>query len=113
LQALAKGAWCTLAYCKQPTTSQEPTVSEATIKILKTGYSPSSINVKAGSAVTLHLENSDTYGCQLAFTIPKLNIRKIVPPGNSETLTFTAPEKPSQLAFMCSMGMYRGVINVN
>ncbi len=113
LQTIAEKLWCSVTYCGQNSVEAGPAVSEATIKILKDGYSPNVLNVKAGSSVTLRLENADTYGCQLAFTIPKLNIRKIVPPKSSETITFTAPNKPGQLAFMCSMGMYRGVINVN
>ena len=60
----------------------------------------------------LTLINEKAYTCALAFSIPKLNITKIVRPGNTEILTFRAPKKKGQIAFMCSMGMFRGVINV-
>jgi plastocyanin domain-containing protein len=32
--------------------------------------------------------------------------------GTSETLEFDAPQQKGGIPFMCSMGMYKGVINV-
>ncbi|HZQ30025.1 MAG TPA: sulfite exporter TauE/SafE family protein [Patescibacteria group bacterium] len=92
--------------------SGQPATNEPTVSLTQTGYSPNIITVKAGSQVTLHLTNTGGAGCIQAFTIPSLGIQKIVPMGNSDTVAFTAPNQPGQLAFMCSMGMYRGVINV-
>ncbi len=91
---------------------QGPSVSEAVIEFNETTYSPDNITVKAGSEVTLKLKNTAGSGCIQAFTIPKLNIQTIVPVGSEEDITFTAPSTPGKIAFMCSMGMYRGVINV-
>jgi plastocyanin domain-containing protein len=68
--------------------------------------------VKAGSEVKLNLVNKDGYSCALAFTIPKLGIRKTVRPGTSESFSFTAPKQTGPVLFSCSMGMYRGTINV-
>ncbi|MBP9798320.1 sulfite exporter TauE/SafE family protein [Candidatus Woesebacteria bacterium] len=97
----------------QPNTeSQEPPVSEATIEFSETTYNPSSITVKAGSDVKLNLSNVSGGGCIQAFTIPKLGIQKIVAVGTQDVLQFTAPREPQRMEFMCSMGMYRGVINV-
>lgn len=114
---LAKSAFCIIAYCDDGKATAsvpvESIVSEQTITIGAYGYAPSSFAVKAGSPVTLNLVNSGGQGCTQAFTIPKLGIQKIVPYGSSDTITFTAPAYNGQLAFMCSMGMYRGVINVN
>ncbi len=75
-----------------------------TVNFTRTGYSSSNLSVKAGSLVTLHLNNS--------FTIPSYGIQKIVQMGYSDSVQFTAPSKPTTIAFMCSMGMYRGYINV-
>lgn len=86
--------------------------AEPEITILPSGYSPKSISVKAGSQVKLMLINNDAYTCAQAFTIPKLGIQRIVAPGQSATIEFTAPDKPGSLTFACSMGMYKGVINV-
>lgn len=87
-------------------------VEEATIEIDEIAYNPESITVKAGSNVKLNIVNKAGNGCIQAFTIPKLGIRKIVRLGTSDTIEFTAPKNPGKLAFMCSMGMFRGEINV-
>ncbi len=92
--------------------SENQTATEATINIGQTGYSPSNFSIKAGASITLHLANTGGQGCIQAFTIPSLGIQKTVPYGTSDTITFTAPSKPQTLAFMCSMGMFRGTIEV-
>jgi sulfite exporter TauE/SafE len=87
-------------------------VTEATIEFTQASYLPNFITVKAGSQVTLNLVNETGRGCVQAFTIPSLGIQKIVTTGSRDTIQFTAPESPGEIAFMCSMGMYQGVINV-
>lgn len=82
------------------------------ITIEETGYSPTSFTVKAASKVTLQIKNAGTNGCAQAFTIPKLGIQKVVTPGKSEAITFQAPNEKGGVTFMCSMGMYRGVMYV-
>ena len=107
--------YCTFTFCDGDfaTTAQAASpVADATINIEQTSYNPNNITVKAGSPVTLHLVNSGGRGCTQSFTIPRLGIQKIIPLGASDTIQFTAPSEPTQLAFMCSMGMFRGVINV-
>lgn len=103
-------AVCILSYCPQDLYGAP--VTDQTILITPTGYSPSTFTVSAGSEVTVRLVNQGAYGCQQTFTIPTLSLQKIVPPNHVETFTFTAPVKPGNLAFMCSMGMYPGTIRV-
>lgn len=115
LNKISKAALCTIAYCANNESSvgqNIEAVTEATITIKNYGYSPRDFTVKAGSEVKVNLINKDAYTCAQAFTIPSLGIRKIVAPNTQDTITFTAPKKTGQLAFMCSMGMYRGTINV-
>ncbi len=110
-----RSLWCTtVSSCNSISDAQEQlAVQDANIEIGSAGYTPANITIKAGSQVTLHLQNKGGQGCTQAFTIPSLGVQKIVPLGNSDTVTFTAPDKVgTQLAFMCSMGMFRGVINV-
>ncbi|MEK7570959.1 MAG: sulfite exporter TauE/SafE family protein [Patescibacteria group bacterium] len=105
-----RNTFCLFVFCD---TSDVAVVQSATITITDDGYSPKNLSVKAGSTVTLHLVNEGAGGCAQAFTLPEYDIQKIVPQGNSDTITFTAPDKPgSEIAFMCSMGMYRGTIKV-
>lgn len=117
-----RGFWCTVSFCdgspviaraaSNTGDSAAQAVNEATISIESAGYNPNTITVKTGSQVTLNLKNNGGGGCTQAFTIPSLRVQKVVPIGASDTITFTAPNEPQQLAFMCSMGMFRGVINV-
>ena len=111
------GFWCTVSWCGRDgfgggTAQTENPVSEQTITISSTGYSPTYFAVKAGSKVTVHLSNTTGNGCQQGFTIPSLGIQRVVPVGSSSDIAFTAPSQPGQINFVCSMGMYRGVINV-
>jgi sulfite exporter TauE/SafE len=86
--------------------------NEITINFSDRGYNPREISVNRGEKITMHLVNDKGYGCIQAFTIPNLNIEEVVRVGDKKTLDFQAPQLPGKIAFMCSMGMYRGVINV-
>lgn len=90
------------------------TTSEATIYLTQSGYKsdPGVINVKGGQTVKLKLVNQNGAGCIQGFTIPKFGIQRTIPVGTSDEITFTAPNISGTIPFMCSMGMYRGVINV-
>jgi sulfite exporter TauE/SafE len=111
LENTVKNIYCTLWFCDTP--NQNTTaVSETTITITSASYVPNAITVKRGTNVTLHLVNKNGASCIQAFTIPNLGIQKIIPLGSSGTIQFTTPNSAGQIPFMCSMGMYRGVINV-
>lgn len=105
---------CTISFCSsnQAVLAMAAPVSETTLTIGPGGYTPDNFSVKAGERVTVRLVNNGGGGCASAFTIPSLGIQKIVPIGGSENITFTAPSERGELAFMCSMGMYRGRIQV-
>lgn len=114
-QNMFQSVVCTVSFCggSDGGTAKTAAVSEATITMDDyNGYSPNSITVKAGSPVTLHLNNTKGKGCVQAFTIPSLNIQKIIPVGTTSDIAFTAPAEKGPIAFMCSMGMYQGIINV-
>lgn len=108
-------AECSIGNCegKSSANNTELTpINEATITIDDKGYFPNTIAVKAGSTVKLHLKNTGGGGCIQAFTIPQLGVERVVPLGSSDTITFKAPSKTGEISFMCSMGMYRGTIQV-
>lgn len=81
------------------------------IQILDSGFSPNRIKVKKGLPVKLTLVSSNVYSCALAFRIPSLGISKNLKPTDSQIIEFT-PTKLGQIPFSCSMGMYRGTIDV-
>ncbi len=113
LNNLWSGFWCTFTFCSGTGIAHAQTASNDTsVTITANVYNPDNLTVKAGSPVTIHLTNTGGGGCTQAFTIPSLGIQKIVPIGSSDTIAFTAPTQHGQIPFMCSMGMYRGVINV-
>ncbi|HSA83489.1 MAG TPA: sulfite exporter TauE/SafE family protein [Patescibacteria group bacterium] len=113
LETMWKGFYCTVSFCSNtPTVQATLPTDEATITIQSTGYNPQQITVSAGRRVTLHLKNTDSYSCAQSFTIPSLNVQRVVSVGTTDTITFDAPKEKGKIPFMCSMGMYRGVINV-
>lgn len=102
----------TIAAPTSTASEKQVAVDNPTIEITSFTYTPNSITVKAGKQVSLTLNNTGGSGCIQAFTIPSLGIQKVVPVGTSDTISFTAPSEPGQIPFMCTMGMFRGVINV-
>lgn len=83
----------------------------AEIIITSSGYSPNYIKVKKGSPVTLNLITKNAFSCASAFRIPSLGISKNLQANDTQTIAFT-PTKIGKIPFSCSMGMYRGEIEV-
>lgn len=81
------------------------------ISVAADGYSPTVLNVKKDMPVRLNLKASNAYSCASAFRIPSLGIAKNLQPNGQDSVEFT-PVKSGEIAFTCSMGMYRGVIQV-
>ena len=86
-------------------------VQEATITVTGRGYTSDVTTLKVGIPVKLKLVTNNVYSCARAFTIPSLNISRILPSTGEEVLEFT-PTKTGRLAYSCSMGMYTGSFNV-
>lgn len=75
------------------------------------GYHPSPLpTLTAGVPVRLIIDSQDTYSCASSFVIPGLGIERRLKPGEN-IIEFT-PTRTGAIPFSCSMGMYRGVINV-
>lgn len=87
------------------------TTQNTEINVTSYGYNPNRIRVKKNQPVKLTLKSSDAYSCASAFRIPSLKIAKNLQPNGVETIEFT-PTKAGNIIFACSMGMYRGVIEV-
>ncbi len=87
------------------------TVQNAQIEVTSGGYQPSYIRVKKGLPVTLILKSQDVFSCASAFRIPSLGISKNLRPNDTQVITFT-PTQEGKIPFSCSMGMFRGVIEV-
>lgn len=107
----------TAASGNQPTVNDKPNtvmgdnIQSVTITVKSNGYSPKNINIKKGIKTRVTIDSQNVQSCARAFTIPSLNIEKLLPINGATIIEFT-PEKLGPLAFACSMGMYTGSFNV-
>lgn len=74
------------------------------------GYFPNKLTVKKGQPVRLIINSENSYTCASSFTMPKMGIKKILKPG--ENVFEFVPEKSGPIPFSCTMGMFRGTIEV-
>lgn len=96
----------------QNTTVQNlPTTQNVQIDISSSGYSPNYIKVKNNTQVNLTLKSKAVFSCASAFRIPSLGIAKNLTPNDTQLISFT-PTQVGKIPFTCSMGMYRGIIEV-
>ncbi len=82
-----------------------------TINVTSNGYKSSANTLTKGVPVKLKLVSNNAAGCARAFTIPSLNISKILPVNGEEEIEFT-PTQTGRLAFSCNMGMFTGSFQV-
>jgi plastocyanin domain-containing protein len=86
-------------------------IQNVLVNVASNGYTTSASTLKKGIRVRLTLKTNNTGGCARAFTIPELNISKVLPSTGEDTVEFT-PKKTGRLAYSCSMGMYTGAFTV-
>lgn len=86
-------------------------VQHVSITVNNGGYSPNSLTLKKGVPVRLTLKTVNVQSCSRSFTIPALNIQRLLPSTGETTIEFT-PKKLGALVFSCSMGMYTGRFNI-
>jgi plastocyanin domain-containing protein len=85
-------------------------VQEAQI-VVKGGYTPDVLVVKAGQPVRLTFTRQETASCSEMVLFPDFNKSATLPPGERVPIEFT-PEKPGEYGFQCQMGMLRGKLIV-
>lgn len=86
-------------------------VQKIDIDVKSSGYYPKNITLKKGVLTRITLKTDNTGGCARSFTIPSLNLSRILPETGAEVIEFT-PTKTGPMVFACSMGMYTGTFNV-
>lgn len=111
LQSIAENSPIQIDFSGGSDNSNFQVVQNPTIEVTSAGYTPGYIKVKKDMPVTLTIKSINAYSCALAFRIPELGISKNLTPNDTQMITFT-PRKAGKLQFNCSMGMYRGVIEV-
>ena len=79
--------------------------------IVKGGYTPDVIVVKAGSPVRLRFTRQESSACSEKVLFPDFSQSAMLPEGQEVALEFT-PERPGEFGFQCQMGMLRGKLIV-
>lgn len=109
-----KGFWATATGAGEATLGTS-TVSgntqNATITVYATGYQPNRLALKSGIPTKLNLITNNTQGCSRAITFPTLGIQKVLPLTGTTEIELPALAK-GKVPFSCSMGMFRGTIEV-
>jgi plastocyanin domain-containing protein len=77
------------------------------------GYSPRTINAKAGVSTIIRMKSDGAYGCVTAFRIPSLGISKNLPSSGNTDIEIASQKAGTSLRGSCSMGMYSFVVNFN
>ena len=85
-------------------------VQEANI-VVKGGYTPDMLVVKAGQPVRLNFNRQETASCSEMVLFPDFNQSAKLPTGETVSLEFT-PEQPGEYDFQCQMGMLHGKLIV-
>jgi len=79
--------------------------------IVKGGYTPDVLVVKAGQPVRLNFLRQETASCSEMVLFPDFDRSAKLPPGEVVPIEFT-PETPGEYEFTCQMGMFRGKLIV-
>jgi len=85
-------------------------VQEALI-VVKGGYTPDVLVVKAGQPVRLNFNRQETASCSEMVLFPDFNKSAKLPEGETVPIEFT-PEQPGEYDFQCQMGMLHGKLIV-
>ncbi len=80
------------------------------MNVSNAGYSPNQFTIKKGVPTRWLLQVDQNLGCIRVLQSPRLGIRQLLSLGQN-VIEFT-PTEAGTVSFSCSMGMYRGQINV-
>ena len=79
---------------------------EVTI-VVRGGYDPATVRVKAGAPVRLVFDRQETSGCSEEIVFPDFGVRKYLP-ANEQTVIELTPPRAGAYEFTCGMSMLRG-----
>lgn len=75
--------------------------------VVRGGYEPSTVRVKAGAPVRLVFDRQETSGCSEEIVFGDFGIRRFLPAHQKTTIELT-PRAPGTYEFTCGMSMLRG-----
>ena len=79
--------------------------------VVRGGYAPATVRVRAGRPVRLEFDRQETSGCTEEVVLPDFGIRTYLPAHQTTPVEFT-PQRPGSYEFTCGMAMVRGRILV-
>lgn len=79
--------------------------------VVKGGYTPDVLVVKAGQPVRLNFTRQETASCSEMVLFPDFDRSAKLPTGETVSIEFT-PETPDEYDFQCQMGMLHGKLVV-
>lgn len=79
--------------------------------LVKGGYTPDTIVVRAGKPVRLNFRREETAACSEKVILADFNESAELPTGETVPVEFL-PERPGEYEFACAMGMFRGKLVV-
>jgi hypothetical protein len=82
------------------------------IEVKPTSYSPSRVQVRAGLPTKLTLRTNGNRECTSGFVIPTMNLERTLPETGDTEIDLGKPAA-GRIDYTCSIGMYRGVIEVH
>lgn len=82
------------------------------IEVKPTSYSPSRVQVQAGLPTKLTLRTNGNRECTSGFVIPAMNLEGTLPETGDTEIDLGKPAA-GRIDYTCSIGMYRGVIEVH
>ena len=84
-------------------------VQTAKVAVGEQGYKPAKLNLRAGVAARVTFVRTSTTTCGTEVVFPSLNITRLLPLDEPVVIGFT-PSKAGDIAFVCGMGMLKGVV---
>lgn len=79
--------------------------------VVRAGYEPSRVRVRAGQPVRLVFDRQERAGCSEEVVFPDFGVRRFLPPFEQTTVELH-PMSRGRYEFTCGMGMLHGSLDV-
>lgn len=86
--------------------------ADYSVTVDEDGFHPATIEVPAGTSVTIAFTRATEDGCGHELVLPDLGIRRDLPLNEAVAVNVVTPTS-GRISFTCGMGMMRGAIVVN
>lgn len=102
--------WFFVAGERTATVAPNSGPQEVTV-VVRGGYEPKRIRVRAGQPVRLVFDRQETNSCSEEVVFPDFGVRRFLPPFQ-KTAVELRPEHTGRFEFTCGMSMLRGTLDV-